>query len=58
MYEQRLMSIGFPLSEAVSICHSMRQDREDLDKFVREQEQAARNCEPDRNTDLPFASSR
>lgn len=58
MYEQRLMSIGIPFSEAVSICHSMRKEREDLEEYVKEQESLAKKNEPDRNDSLPFASKR
>lgn len=42
MYEARLMSIGWPYSEAVSICASMRREREDLEAFVIEEERKAR----------------
>lgn len=43
MYEQRLMSIGFPFSEAFSVCRSLRKERCNLDLFVREQEQRFKN---------------
>lgn len=35
--EQRLISIGFPFSEAVAICHAMRREGT-LTDFIREQE--------------------
>lgn len=39
MYEeQRLIMIGFPLDDAINICHSMRKDGS-LETFVEEQEQ-------------------
>lgn len=42
MYEeQRLISIGFPVSEALGICHAMRRDGV-LEAFVREQEELHR----------------
>lgn len=58
MYEQRLISIGFPISEAVSICNSMLREGEDVERFIREQEQTARGTEANRNASLPFASQR
>lgn len=43
MYEEnRLVSVGWPLSDAVSLCASMRRGREDLERFVREQEAQSR----------------
>lgn len=39
--EQRLISIGFPLSDAVSICHSLRKEGT-LEEFVIEQEREYR----------------
>ena len=42
MHEQRLMSIGWPYSEAVAICHYMRRNREDLEAFVSGEERKAR----------------
>lgn len=42
MYEeQRLMSIGFSLDEAVSLCHSLRKEGK-LQEFVEEQERRYR----------------
>lgn len=35
--EQRLIRIGFPVSEAIGICHAMRKEGT-LQDFVREQE--------------------
>lgn len=32
--EMRLVSIGWPLSEALSFCFTMRKDREDLEGFI------------------------
>lgn len=38
MYEeQRLVSIGFPLEDAVSVCHTLRKDGT-LDEFVKAEE--------------------
>lgn len=43
--ELRLISIGFPLSEAVSICYSLRKDGT-LEQFIQEQEKKyRRECE-------------
>lgn len=42
MYEeQRLISIGVPFSEAISICHSLRKEG-GLEAYIKEQEQAYR----------------
>lgn len=43
MYEeQRLVSIGFPLEDAVSVCHALRKDG-NLDEFVEAEENNHRN---------------
>lgn len=43
--ELRLISIGFPLSDAVSICYSLRKEGT-LEAFIREQEKKYhRECE-------------
>lgn len=42
MYEQRLMSIGYPFTDAFNICRSFRRDGLDLAKFVEEEEQKAK----------------
>lgn len=43
MYEeQRLMAMGFPISDAVTLCHSMRREGA-LDSFMREQEKKITN---------------
>lgn len=44
MYEQRLMSIGYPFTDAFNICRSFRRDRLDLDKFVKSEEQKAKEA--------------
>ena len=46
MYEeQRLIRIGFPLSEATAICHTMRKEGT-LQQFVEDQEKEYRKlCE-------------
>lgn len=46
MYEEhRLISIGFPLSEAIGICHYLRKEGT-LEKFVEEKEKEYRKlCE-------------
>lgn len=36
--EMRLVSIGWPLSDALTFCASMRRDRMDLERFVKAQE--------------------
>lgn len=36
--EMRLVSIGWPLSEALTFCHSMRRERKDLERFIKAQE--------------------
>lgn len=40
--EMRLVSIGWPLSEALSFCHTMRKDLEDLENFVSQAEKEHR----------------
>lgn len=40
-YEARLVSIGFPLSDAVTVCNSFRR-LGTLDEYVREQEEIYR----------------
>lgn len=42
MYEQRLMSIGYPFTDAFNICRSFRHDGLDLDEFVKNEEEKAR----------------
>lgn len=49
MYERRLMSIGFPFSEAFSLCNSIGRDTHDIEAFVSEQENKYRNDKEDRN---------
>lgn len=58
VYEQRLISIGFPFSDAVSICHSMRREQDDLERFVIEQEQAVRSSDTEYGTALPHVPFR
>lgn len=41
--EQRLISIGFPFSEAISICHSLRKEGT-LKEFIEEKEAEYRDC--------------
>lgn len=36
--ERRLMAAGMPLDEAISICHSLRRERDELPEFVRKKE--------------------
>lgn len=36
--EMRLVSIGWPLSEALSFCFTMRKDLEDLEGFISQAE--------------------
>lgn len=33
--ELRLVSIGWPLSDALTFCHTMRREGNDLERFVR-----------------------
>ena len=40
--EIRLTSIGWPLSDAITFCNTMRRDREDLEAFVRQEEEEYR----------------
>lgn len=42
--EIRLVSIGWALSDAVTFCNTMRRDREDLESFVAEEEEAYRRA--------------
>lgn len=51
MYEeQRLISIGFPISDALSVCHSLRKDGT-LQSFVEEKEKEFReNYSPKKGT--------
>lgn len=43
MYDElRLVAIGFPLEDAVSICYSMRKEG-DLEDFIHQQEELYRN---------------
>lgn len=49
MYEQRLMSIGFPYSEACSICNSIDRDTHNIEAFVLEQEKLYRNDKEDQS---------
>lgn len=36
--ERRLLSIGFPLEDALALCNSMRRDDGELETFVNKQE--------------------
>lgn len=36
------MSIGYPFTDAFNICKSFRRDGMDLDKFVKDEEQKAK----------------
>lgn len=36
--EMRLVSIGWPISEALNFCYTMRKDLEDLEGFVSREE--------------------
>lgn len=36
------MSIGYPFTDAFSLCQSFRRDGLDLDQFVKDEEQKAR----------------
>lgn len=40
--EMRLVSIGWPLSDALSMCFTMRKDGYDLERFVRSEEKKAK----------------
>ncbi len=40
--ERRLMSFGVPLDEAISICHALRRERDELPDFVRRREDERR----------------
>lgn len=40
--EMRLVSIGWPLSDALSICYSLPKDGYDLERFIKCEEQKAR----------------
>lgn len=42
MYEQRLMAIGFPFSDAFSVCRSLGKDLFNVEEFVKEQEELAK----------------
>lgn len=47
MYEeQRLMALGFPISDAVTLCHSLRREGT-LESFMREQEALNKNFKND-----------
>lgn len=36
--ERRLMAVGMPLEDAISICHKLRRERNELSEFVRRKE--------------------
>ncbi len=40
--ERRLMAAGVPLEDAISICHDLRRERDELIDFVRRQEEERR----------------
>lgn len=40
--ERRLMALGFPLEDAVTLCHSLRKEGT-LEDFVRQQEKELRS---------------
>lgn len=36
--ECRLMAVGMPLEDAITICHALRRERDELPEFIRRQE--------------------
>lgn len=40
--EIRLVSIGWPLSDALSVCFTLKRDGYDVEKFVRAEEKKAK----------------
>lgn len=52
--ERRLMAAGLPLEDAISICHDLRRERDELSKFIRRKEAERREREDHYERLLPL----